>query len=253
MAVKVKNLNGFAAIKHADIDEELYDWLHYSGFQVKLTATQFEFRHPDFPPDKQVISAVPVKMTQLHQLQQGTMSAVELAELQVTLETQIKELQEYHPQPTKQGKPQSALAMLPKHKADASPTPATVKWPVFDKAKMKTAEPVQLSEAGQLYQPVKGTSAGSRYFLVAANDQLRIGARWRPSHDSLSIRVEGDSFGKHQKNITEAGFDAKSGYASLHLSCPNETVARKALGAVLLGLGVALETPMPDLSVIAEK
>lgn len=255
MAVTMKSLNGFAAIKQTDIDDDLYDWLHYSGFQVKLTAQQFEFRHPDFPPDKQVITTVPVKMSQLHQLQQGTLSSHEVAELQTLIEEAIALLQGYHPQPVQHGKPQSALAMLPKQKGEAGvPGPAPVlKWPIFDKAKMKTADPVSLTEASALYQPVKGTSAGSRYFLVAANDHLRIGARWRPAHHSLSIRVEGDGFSKYTGNVSAAGFDTKSGYASLHLSCPTEIVARKALGAVLMGLGVNLETPLPDLAVIAEK
>jgi len=253
MAVSVKSLNGFTAIKLADIDENLYGWLSLSGFEVKLTAQQFEFRHPDFPLDKQTVVTVPVKMSQLHQMQQGVMPEADLAEIQVALEAAIKELQVYHPQPSKQGKPQSAMAMLPKQKVEPGAGSTPAKWPIFDKAKMKTAEPVSLSDAGHLYQPVKGTSAGSRYFLVAANDHLRVGARWRPTHNSLSIRVEGDSFAKHIGNIQAAGFDTKHGYASLHLSCPTELVARKALGAVILGLGVTIETPMPDLAVIAEK
>ena len=253
MAVSVKSLNGLAAIKHAGVDDDLYDWLHYSGFQVKLTATQFEFRHPEFPPDKQIITTVSVKMSQLHQLQQGTMKAADLAEIQVELEAAIHTLKDYPTQPSGHASPQSALAILPKGKSGESKEPTPPKWFIFDSNKVHTAEPVQLAEAVALYQPVRGTSANSRYFLVAANDYLRIGARWRPKHNSLSIRIEGEGFTKHKKNITEAGFEPKKDYASLHLACTTETVARKALGAVIMGLGVTIETPIPDLSVIAEK
>lgn len=251
MAVSVKSLNGLAAIKHADIDQAVYDWLHYSGFQVKLTATAFEFLHPDFPPGKQLIVSVPVKMSQLHQLQQGTMSAEELANLQVELEAAIGNLQDYQPQPAKTG-PQSAMAMLPKV-GDKPDLYIHSTWPVFAPEKMKTAVPVALAEASHLYQPVKGTSANSRYFMIAANKSVRIAARWRPSHSSLSIRVEGDHLHTIIGNLSEAGLEMKANYASLHLSCPSETVARKAIGAILMGMGVTLETPLPNLAVIAEK
>jgi hypothetical protein len=54
---------------------------------------------------------------------------------------------------------------------------------------MKTAAPVPLRTASQMYQPVKGSSLGSRYFVVAANQDLRIAAKWESG--ALAIRIEG--------------------------------------------------------------
>lgn len=125
-------------------------------------------------------------------------------------------------------------------------------WASFDKAKMHTATPVKLRDAKQMYQPVYGTSSGSRYFLVAANQDLRIAARLEAG--TLSLRIEGPTWEKHTTSIQSAGFsnvDVNKGYASLHLAVgADATVARKTLGALLMGLGIELETPMPNMKLL---
>ena len=50
-----------------------------------------------------------------------------------------------------------------------------------------------------MYQPVKGTSQGSRYFVVGGNQDLRIAARL--SGGTLSVRIEGYSWLKHKTAI----------------------------------------------------
>lgn len=159
------------------------------------------------------------------------------------------------------GKPAEPVAVA----VDPAPAPDTTvtvvlqpgkpKWGTFEIANMLLAVPVKLRDATMLYQPVRGSSTGSRYFLVAANDDLRIAARLKGN--SLSVRIEGPNIGKYVKQIESAGFgnySVSSAYASMHLDVSGDPVlAAKALGAVLMGLGVKLETPLPELKWIAGK
>jgi hypothetical protein len=144
-----------------------------------------------------------------------------------------------------------ALSLL-KQKPKAMPAPAAP-WPSFDMKALKTAAPIKLRDATQMYQPVKGSSPNSRYFLVAANDDLRIAARYKGA--SLSVRIEGPAWEKHSPSIKACGFDnvqPEQGYASIHLHVADPVIAGKALGAILLGLGVELQTPIPNLAVIKD-
>jgi hypothetical protein len=128
-----------------------------------------------------------------------------------------------------------------------------VLWPMFPVAKMKTAPLVKLRDATQMYQPVGGSSKGSRYFMVAANDDIRVAARFE--NQTLSIRVEGPNWQKHKQPVLAAGLGQDSpaqDYASVHLNVGGDLLlANKTLGAVLLGLGLELQTPMPNVKVIA--
>ena len=133
----------------------------------------------------------------------------------------------------------------------ASPPGGSGAWPCFDPKALKTATPIKLRDATRMYEPVKGSSPNSRYFLVAANQDLRIAARYKGT--SLSVRIEGPDWTKHGACIQACGFDnvqLAQGYASLHLHVGDPVIASKALGAILLGLGIPLETPLPELKVI---
>lgn len=130
------------------------------------------------------------------------------------------------------------------------------KWGAFPEAEMASAQPVKLRDADRMYQPVSGTSGGSRYFLVAARDDLKIAARFK--NGRLSVRIEGPDLAKYVGSIQQVGFDnvKTSGdkpYASMHLDIADQTVAAKALGAVITGLGIVMETPVPSLAVFANK
>jgi hypothetical protein len=125
-------------------------------------------------------------------------------------------------------------------------------WALFEKSKMKSATLVKLRDATQMYQPVQGTSSGSRYYMVAANNDLRIAARYKSG--TLSIRIEGPKFDKYTAVMEQCGFsksDKSEGYASLHLEVGDDMMlASKTLGAVLLGLNLPLETPLPAFQMI---
>ena len=140
-------------------------------------------------------------------------------------------------------------AFAPKPDSAIKIKPAPALWATFDQAKMKTAPTVKLRDATMMYQPVAGTSGGSRYFLVAGNDDVRVAARY--DGQKLSVRIEGPKWEKHAASIKACGFDVKDpAYTSLHLSVPEFVLAQKTLGAVLLGLGIPMDTPMPNLNVI---
>ena len=128
-------------------------------------------------------------------------------------------------------------------------------WPTFALDCLNTAATVKLRDASKMYQPVKGTSQGSRYFLVAADKDVRIAARY--GGQSISIRIEGPGWKKHKSVIESAGFTTVAldkDYASVHLEVGNDLMmANKTLGAVLMGLGLPLETPFPNLAVIKGK
>ena len=151
-------------------------------------------------------------------------------------------------------KPTQPTAVQPQEPA---PTPALVMkgmWPLFDPKKLKQAPLIKLRDATQMYQPVQGTSHGSRYYLVAANDGVRVAAKLHGG--TLSVRVEGDDWKKHQAAMLACGFDnhgAGKDYTSLHVAVGSNTVlANKTLGAILTGLGLSFETPIPNVKVIGE-
>lgn len=135
---------------------------------------------------------------------------------------------------------------------DQSQKAAQSKWSEF-KGNLKKSPMVKLRDATMLYQPVRGTSSGSRYYMVAANSDLRIAARYHPP--TLSVRVEGPSWSKHKKRLVEVGFtnaSASPDYCSMHLDVSGDAVmAAKVLGSVIVGLGIPIETPVPQISVIA--
>jgi len=110
---------------------------------------------------------------------------------------------------------------------------------------------VKLSQATTMYQPVKATSDSSTYHCIGIAGKLKFAARW-VSNSNLSIRVEGP-VGKHKDPLVAAGFNEdyiQKGYTSVHFNGIEELIAKRALGAVLMGTGLEFETPMPDLGVI---
>lgn len=159
-----------------------------------------------------------------------------------------------------EGKSMAGALELLKATAKITPKPKTVipnvgmavnaPWSEFPEHMKKSAPLIPLRQATQMYQPVQGTSAGSRYYVVAANADLRVAARFQSG--TLSVRIEGKGWDKYKAAIVASGFGKVSPnkqYASLHLEVGHDKVmASKTLGAVLLGLGIPMETPLPDLN-----
>lgn len=263
MAISIKSMNALAAIKKIGVPQKLYDWLVQQPIQVSLSATKFTFTVPTEAGAKHFY--VTVTLNQLQQLSAGTLPADVKLALQGLLAYTIEDIkQEFDGKlsatqlPAKPAQESGLLNKLPPLKVTSShqhEDTSKEAWPKFNIAELKTASPVKLRDATMMYQPVHGTSPGSRYFVVAANKDLRVAARYT-SNGKLSVRIEGPSWQKYAANITDCGFtnvDSKKDYASVHLDVGHDMVmANKTLGALLLGLGVPLDTPVPELKVIKE-
>lgn len=142
--------------------------------------------------------------------------------------------------------PQPVINFGTQHMTSAFPA-----WTEFDLGQMKYATRVQLKDAVSMYQPVKGSSAESRYYVVGGNDDLKVAARY--SGSKLSIRIEGENWKKYQKQVVETGFSVNSDYASVHLNVgADKKLASKTLGAVILGLGVPFTSPLPEFEKLAK-
>lgn len=294
MAVKIKSLNGLAAIKKIGLSDTLFDWLSASPVKVALTAKEFVFTlPPSVTPKADPELTLPVTLTDMQKLSMGTLEPSKQALLKAALadlvgkikstwgsalegvsEGELDEAWHFNAAPPKA----STLSKLPPltptltvppetaKEIDAILTPAksgvTVNssksglWLPFPEDKMKSAPLTKLRDANQMYQPVLGTSAGSRYYVVGGNNDLRIAARLVGS--KLSVRVEGPGFGPQQTHLAQFGMSVSEGktgaYASIHLNVGDDlTMASKTLGAILLGLGLPLDTPMPEIKKINNK
>ena len=207
MAVSIKSLNGLGAIGKLGIDQTLVDWLSEGHYEIKLTSKEFAFfpaGSGDLPP----VATVPVSLDLLQKLNGGTLPQKDKSGLAKKMTSTLEKLQSIADSGTLQklqaGVPvdPALKAAMEKAKAEGikakigeaqpaftQPAPAPSGWPVFDQKTMFTAPLTKLRDATQLYQPVSGTSGGSRYFMVAANQDLRIGARLHGG--TLSVRIEG--------------------------------------------------------------
>lgn len=279
MAIAVKSMNAIAAIKLLDVASSLVDWLEKNPVQVQLLATKFVLS-ADLN-DGPFSVEVPVKLNDLHSLSKGTMPNAAKGMLQTQLTKAIQQLilkskDSGWPgaelaglsvaekianapivDPSNLKPAVGALNKLPPLKPsveiepETPPMAASSAWPTFDLKKLSSAPTVKLRDATQMYQPVQGTSQGSRYFMVAAGSGLRVAARYDGS--SLSVRIEGDKLKEHKTKIVSNQFKtgANNDYASLHLEVGDLAMASKTLGAILLGLNIPMETPLPQLEKVA--
>lgn len=123
---------------------------------------------------------------------------------------------------------------------------------VFPESEMMTAQTVKLKDADKLYQPVAGTSAGSRYFVIALAPDLKVAARYK--NDEVSVRVEGGVQAYKQllkDNQFNIGGDGQ--YASLHVKTPELILARRVIGAVITGMGLPIVSPVPVFDLLVGK
>jgi hypothetical protein len=273
MAVAIKTMSGAELLKLLDINVDDENWLLSQSISVTVQATEIKFTAPSTS-----YGNVPVKLTHLMQLKQGKLTGLAKASLQVLVKAKIAQLKKLSGVP--QGLPPdlgpnlldtaaeasgfvvkesgAAMDLLKKKQNVPSPIAGTMCefFPgtsplAVDKAKLANAPLVQLRDANMMYQPVKGTSQGTRYFLVGASTGLRIAARYKGA--SLSVRIEGPNFGQHKQQMLACGFTGlNADYASMHLQVVDPVIAAKALGAILLGLGVTMITPMPNLQLIKD-
>ena len=110
---------------------------------------------------------------------------------------------------------------------------------------MKMAK-IPLSEAKHLGQAVKGTSAGSTYYMVGSGAGVKVAARYRGYQ--LSIRAEGPGAAGAASDILKksSGF-----HYSTHFHIADQKLALKTLGAVLFAM--CLERAIVDATPIVGK
>lgn len=149
------------------------------------------------------------------------------------------------------GKPVPFTASAP---AAPLPEPAAAnKFPTFPLDKMKSAVSVPLATATQLFQPVKGSSANSRYYVVGLGPDVRVAARHQG--EKLSLRIEGPAMTKHADKIAAAGIFGpeftgafKSEYASMHVGgITSKVELQRVIGAVLSSLAPMIANAPADL------
>jgi hypothetical protein len=258
MAVSIKSLNGLGAIAKLGIDQKLLGWLSEGHYEIKLTSKEFAFfpaGSADLPP----VATVPVTLDLLQKPNGGTLPEKDKIGLAMTMTSTLEKLQSIADSGTMQklkaqveAQKQPIKATIGAAQPAFTPAPLPSGWPVFDQKTMFSAPLTKLRDATLMYQPVSGTSGGSRYFMVAANQDLQIGARWHGG--TLSVRIEGSGWKKHVSGIKAVGFEKIEGdYASLHLNVGADALlANKTFGAILLGLGIPIETPLPNLAKIKQ-
>lgn len=112
----------------------------------------------------------------------------------------------------------------------------TAGFTVLPEHEMNTAQPVKLWEATKMYQPVTASSVGSKYFVVALRPDLKLAARYIEGR--LSVRAEGTGLPNYFNAFIESGFNAGTGYYSLHVQVGGDKMLSRTLGSILLGLNV---------------
>lgn len=110
---------------------------------------------------------------------------------------------------------------------------------------------IDLKDATKLFQPVHGTSSGSRYYVAAL---LQGGAiALRKDGTKLSVRIICPSLSSAGiSRLGEVGLTAKSGYYSCHYDIPatDKLLAHKTVGAIFGALGFSLIREIASLEPI---
>jgi len=265
VTVNYNSMNGKSILLKLGVTKEALAALLDQAWDVQLTAKTLAFVKGD------VSHPVPVDLATLNAIAAGSLGIAQKAQLVMAIKGAMQSaMLNLQPVPETKALPPEHVGIDPAAdggltfvstglgKPKEAPAPkqaapvAVVKWSAFDPKKMKTASPVKLRDAAHMYQPVLGTSHGSRYYLVGANDDVKIAARLQ--NGTLSIRIEGSGWKAHQTAILACGFDnhgpAKD-YTSLHVVVGhNSVLANKTLGAVITGLGISLETPVPNAKLL---
>jgi hypothetical protein len=156
------------------------------------------------------------------------------------------------------------VALTPSPSPASSPAqPATphTGWHEVAAKKAFGLTPVALCDATSLYQPVKGTSATSIYYVIAMYaDGLRLAFRKNNSDYSFRAEYAPSSQSKHKGfgDLETLGFSVKPGYASIHMGAHMEEqkdpkLPKKVIGAMLAAIERDPLTPMPKPSYIINK
>lgn len=110
---------------------------------------------------------------------------------------------------------------------------------------------IPLLQALSLYQPVRGTSSDSRYFVVGIGEKVKIACRLMAN--TASIRVEGPGLSDSaiQARLESSGFGMGANHASLHVKVTDPFQFAKVVGSILGLLGDLIGSPVPNLMLVA--
>lgn len=149
---------------------------------------------------------------------------------------------------------------------DDTPAASDVPATPSQKAKWATSipktKPVKLILATQMYQPVKGSSEGSVYHLIAElvpdkGANVKVGARVKATPDGeryVSFRVESDqkTLAGLAPSLGALGMNVSGGYASVHVTVAPDMVER-VLAAFTFGIGASVVMVVPKFATITGK
>ena len=257
MAIEIKGVDGWKAALNAGVSPDTLDQLKSWGVTASVQPSKFAFMQ-----GKETLSAFMVKSSVVTELATGTAQAspgvkqafqntanMAVQALPGVKAAQLAQLGQTAPKEV-EAKASSTLDLL--LKTNPQHTIAAMSAASFAIDQMQTAPPVPLAQAQTMYQPVVGTSSGSRYFVVAMRPDLKIAARL--TGGKLSVRAEGEGLSKFSKQLTQAGFGNGDKYRSLHVSPGKDLwMAGRTLGSILVGLDIEFQTMAPKVGLIANK
>jgi hypothetical protein len=205
----------------------------------------------------EVLASVPVKQSFIKLLLEGKIGSSTAATLKAMTSKAVNDVLaglsgSSETKPDVLAQPFKTWGAKQKPPAMPHPVPVSNVGDEITAEQMLTLEPVPLSTAVRLYQPVRGTTHSSRYFLVAAASDLRVAARYK--NNTLSVRIVG-KLDDYKARIVGLGLDVVTGkdYVSIHLKVEDVVIAAKVLGAIIGGLMADLTTLPPNIMRIAHK
>lgn len=149
---------------------------------------------------------------------------------------------------TLEGKLKQALEVGEIHdevfgKMEEEPITVGVDLAAVDEKTVDLMVKVDLKDASELGQKVKGTSEHSEYRVFGVGDvkfAARINKKPGGACYAVSVRAEG-KLAPYLPGLEACGFSNKGGYASQHVECKDGLEVARYLGAIVLGSGVSLE------------
>lgn len=238
---KTPKAKALAFLNDIGVSLEQVVWLKNSSYQVALISSGLDLNVEDKIDEKTFVG---VSEHTQEQIKSGDLEEIELIDLKEQVEAAIQYLQSL---------PQPKISVLDKLPQEGSGFNALATKPdvCFPLDTMQTADRVKLRDASVLYQPVRASDADSRYFLVAANEKIKVACRYK--NGKMSFRVEGDDLGEHTNYLSGFGFNPNGSYCSMHFGITDDVLASKTLASVVFGLGMTWSTGVPVLSVIKGK
>lgn len=96
-----------------------------------------------------------------------------------------------------------------------------------------------LKDAEDIGQAVHGTDPSSIYFVIAANDRVKVAARKNGPNLSLRVEVKNPT-PEEMAKVKGSGITWHGAYGSIHLAMGNVALPR-IIGAFLYGMGIAFD------------